>query len=620
MTAYAYRPHSTQGGQSCPRQSTICACSTTDDQHLADLLRAGFTADTATFLSDLHAASRCRAQAAFLSFDAKRQMPTVRSVHLGKMASYLAAEGDAARDTYVSLQRFAGPRKSENLVELNCLALDLDYYAKDSQWRSRVGEDPQRVVDSFLALCDMEGIPQPSLVTHSHGLQAVWLFDRPVPAKAQVRWKLAQKELIGRFADYGADMKCCDATRVFRLPGTRNSKNNGLCRIVHRATDDADAGCVVRYSFEFLAEALLPYARWECERHKKERATQQQRRLPRPQLRRTIRATETTRRMAYFGYVARDLAKLIELRGGMPAGMRMHALFYLAVSHLHSGLVGIDELPERAKIWAHRIDPQWRPQETALKTVIEKAQRARQGETVSYAGKAWSPLYTPKRQTLIETFAISPEEQQQLTTLRCADLSGQERHNALRRVHPDRPQARISAERAERAERARALRAAGKTIADIAAALCVSPSTVHRYLKPVQPPPETEQQPPQPSKTAEVEALGFSRIADPALDYGGASPRDGGSGRSPQHSSSIFSSGPRRSGAPGNAPPRPRPPAVLVPDRELLTVVPEGPFVGFIPGPRAYLQAQFWQKRRRWPTAEELDALVEALGVPLASG
>ena len=618
MTAYAYRPHSTQGGRSCPRQSTICACSTTDDQHLAELLRAGFTADTAVFLSDLHAASRCRAQAAFLSFDAKRRTPSVRSVHLGKMAAYLAAEGDAARDTYVSLQRFAGPRKSENLLELSCLALDLDYYAEDSQWRSRVGEDPQRVVDSFLALCDMEGIPQPSLVTHAHGLQAVWLFDRPVPAKAQVRWKLAQKELIGRFADYGADPKCSDVSRVFRLPGTRNSKNGQLCRIVHRTTDAA--GMVVRYNFEYLAEMLLPHARWECERHKKERAAQQQRRLSRPQLHRTIRGTETTRRTAYFTYVARDLAKLIELRGGMPVGMRMRMLFSLAVSHLHAGLVGIDELPERAKIWAKRIDPEWQPQETALKTVIEKAQRARQGETVIYGSQSWSPLYTPKRQTVIETFAISPEEQQQLTTLRCADLSGQERHNALRRVHPDRPQARISAERTERAERARALRSEGKTIADIAAALGVSASTVHRYLKTESSTPETELQPPQPSKTVEVGASGFSRIADPALDYGEASPRDGGSGRSPQHSGHIFSSGPRRSGAPGNTFPRPRPPAVLVPDRELLTVGPEGAFADFIPGSRGYLQVQFWQKRRRWPTAEELDALVEALGVPSTSG
>ena len=620
MTAYAYRLHSTQGGQSCPRQSTICACSTTDDQHLADLLRAGFTTDTATFLRDLHPASRCRAQAAFLSFDAKRQMPAVRSVHLGKLASYLAAEGDAARDTYISLQRFAGPRKSENLLELSCLALDLDYYSQDSQWRARVGEDPQRVVDSFLALCDMEGIPRPSLVTHSHGLQALWIFERPVPAQAQVRWKRAQKELISRFAAYGADNKCSDVARVFRLPGTRNSKNGEICRIVHRTTDTD--GAVVRYNFEFMTEVLLPHARWECARRKKEReerAAQQQRRLPRP-LRRTIRGTETTRRRAYFSYVARDLLELIERRGGMPEGMRMHALFYLAVSHLHAGLVDIDVLPERAKLWTKLIDPQWRPQETALKTVIEKAQRARQGETVTYAGKAWSPLYTPKRRTLIDLFAISPEEQQQLTTLRCADLSGQERHNALRRRFPDRPQARISEERKERAERARALRQDGKTIAEIAVALGVSVSTVHRYLKPVQPPPETEQ----PHETTEggIEegALGFSRIADPALDYGGASPRDGGSGRSPHLPSPTFSSGPRRSGALGNVRPRPRPPAVLVPDRELLRVAPERPVADFIPGPRGYLKLQFWQKRRRWPTSEELDALVEALGLSRSPG
>ena len=70
-----------------------------------------------------------------------------------------------------------------------------------------------------------EGIPPASLVVHSgRGLYLKWLLKSPLPQAALPRWNAVQRELVSRLADFGADPKARDASRVLRLVATCNTK------------------------------------------------------------------------------------------------------------------------------------------------------------------------------------------------------------------------------------------------------------------------------------------------------------------------------------------------------------------------------------------------------------
>ncbi|MBD4921508.1 replication protein, partial [Xanthomonas citri pv. citri] len=68
-----------------------------------------------------------------------------------------------------------------------------------------------------------------------------------------------------------------DASRVLRLVNTVNTKSGNVCRVVHIET--GQDGEPIRYGFEYLAEALLPVARWTVEQQRRDRAERRQLKL-----------------------------------------------------------------------------------------------------------------------------------------------------------------------------------------------------------------------------------------------------------------------------------------------------------------------------------------------------
>ncbi|MCD7032573.1 replication protein, partial [Escherichia coli] len=53
-----------------------------------------------------------------------------------------------------------------------------------------------------------------------------------------------------------------------------NSKSGEVCRVIH--VEQGPDGEPIRYNFEYLAEALLPVARWDIEADRKARADRRQ--------------------------------------------------------------------------------------------------------------------------------------------------------------------------------------------------------------------------------------------------------------------------------------------------------------------------------------------------------
>ncbi|MFD1342957.1 hypothetical protein [Litorisediminicola beolgyonensis] len=149
--------------------------------------------------------------------------------------------------TYLTLNRFNGPRDGCRLAQLNALYLDLDVHRLPGS-----NQPHEHWVEKLHMELDAKSIPRPSVVIFTgRGLAAIWLID-PLPKKARARWSACLSCLIGLFKHLGADSACSDAPRVFRVPGTTNLKAGAEVRTID--------GTLLRYPFDALADRIFEAA------------------------------------------------------------------------------------------------------------------------------------------------------------------------------------------------------------------------------------------------------------------------------------------------------------------------------------------------------------------------
>lgn len=331
---------------------------------------------------------------------------------------------DKTRDTWISQAEFMRPnRRVVNLSRLGLLFADLDTY----RIPALAGRDPEKLAASVLYFCAEEGVPAPSMLIYSgRGIQAKWLLEGTIPRQALPRWNACQRYLVDRLAHIGADPMAKDASRVLRTVETVNSKSGEVCRVVH-VTNGID-GQPIRYNFEYMAEALLPTARWTIEQQRQEQG--QRRATKKPFL--LVPGGKADNLRGFSGRQLawdrlEDLRKLAELRGGVVEGQRMQHLFWRLNFLLLSGATNSKHMYHEAAALARELDPQWNSRSKELMTLFSKAKAYEAGEKVSFGGKEHTPLYTPKNDTLINLFRITPEEQQQLKTI-VSQAEAAERH------------------------------------------------------------------------------------------------------------------------------------------------------------------------------------------------
>ena len=337
---------------------------------------------------------------------------------------------DTTRDTWLSQAEFIRPnRRVVNLARIGLLFTDLDTY--NQPWAQ--GRTPEQIAASVLFHCDQEGIPRPSILVFSgRGLQAKWLLEGTLPRQALPRWNACQRHLIDRLAPLGADPAAKDASRVLRLVNTVNSKSGEICRVMHvQMGHDGDP---IRYNFEYLAEQLLPVARWDIEHQRKERIERRQLKLL-PGKKQTGLRGFSGRQLAWDRL--EDLRRLAALRGGVSEGERMQHLFWRINFLLLSGATNSALMYHEAAALSKELDPSWGYRSKELMTLYSKAKAHEAGEKVELAGKTYSPLYTPKNDTLINLFRITDDEQRKLRTLISPDISRErdrQRKEAQRRA------------------------------------------------------------------------------------------------------------------------------------------------------------------------------------------
>ncbi|QPO22706.1 replication protein [Pseudomonas sp. Y39-6] len=423
-----------------------------------------------------------RTRAGFFSLLVDSQGEKRQSSHrLADMPKVLSLL-DKKRDTWMSQAEFIRPnRRVVNLLRLGLLFADLDTY----RIPALAGRDPEKLAASVLYFCAEEGVPAPSMLIYSgRGIQAKWLLEGTIPRQALPRWNACQRYLVDRLAHIGADPMAKDASRVLRTVETVNSKSGEVCRVVH-VTNGID-GQPIRYNFEYMAEALLPTARWTIEQQRQGQG--QRRATKKPFL--LVPGGKADNLRGFSGRQLawdrlEDLRKLAELRGGVVEGQRMQHLFWRLNFLLLSGATNSKQMYHEAAALARELDPQWNSRSKELMTLFSKAKAYEAGEKVSFGGKDYAPLYTPKNDTLINLFGITADEQHQLKTI----VSRVEAAERDRRRHELRRRAAGSVDRQTyldtakaKQTQAQALRREGLSVRAIAKLMGVSVMAVSRYI------------------------------------------------------------------------------------------------------------------------------------------
>ena len=305
-----------------------------------------------------------------------------------------------AHDAWITQATFRLPnRRAVNLRTVGLLFADLDTYRRPGL----SGKTPEEQLSLLLVFCEQEGMPPPSIVLYSgRGLQAKWLLDEALGPVSLFEWNEMELALVRLLEPFAADLAARDVSRVLRVDRTTNTKSGQRVRVIYVAGDPP-----ARYSVEDLSAALRigePPPSSAGRRVILQKAT-----IALPQ-------SVVFRRLNWFRLY--DLRALWKGRGGVPVGFRELTLFHELCFLLHAEPGRVVDLWKEAQALASQIDPRGNFYRRGdLSTVYRKAQETRHGQQVEYQGRMYPPLYTPKNQTLIDLFQITPEEEQGLRTI-----------------------------------------------------------------------------------------------------------------------------------------------------------------------------------------------------------
>lgn len=397
---------------------------------------------------------------------------------MGQLGEFYRA-CDLTRDVYLSQAEFIRPSRLKiDVARIAVNFIDLDYY--NTQWR---GHTPEKLAVALLIHCNDHGILPPSaIISSGRGLNCKWYFESPIPRRALLRWDAVQTELVAKFADFGADPKAKDASRVLRLEHSVNSKCGKTVEIINPFGREPHL-----YDFEALARELLPWDRKGIRDKQTERKLQLETKRHHtkqvgdkhyPGLRPLSTAQLCWDRLA-------DLRTLAALRGGVQHGQRDTFLF-LAGCFL-AWTVEPEQLQASIEQIALEFAPGFSVSEVRgyTSSVIKRAQDAKKGEQIIWQGHSCDPRYRFKNCTLIELLQITPAEEQQLQTI-ISDAE-KRRRDANRHRQKRRMQGAVARETylqaaEDRKASARLMRAQGMSVEQIAAMLDVSRRTAFNYL------------------------------------------------------------------------------------------------------------------------------------------
>ncbi|XZM68816.1 DNA-binding response regulator (plasmid) [Clostridium perfringens] len=279
----------------------------------------------------------------------------------------------SGENIYITPNTFYKPcRRLENIKELKCLFIDLDYY--------KTGKSKEQILMDLEENYFNKKVPIPNYVIDSgRGMYLIWNINA-VPSKALPLWKSIQDYLYNQLKELGADRQALDATRILRVPGSKNSKSDTVVSIV----DEYD----YVYDLREIQDGFLP----ELKPYEKKKG--------RPRKVNFI----FRERSLYYGRI-QDIIKLCELREYDLKGHRELILFLYRYY-----LCSFSEDTQKALADVLELNGMFRV--PLRKNEVIKATRSAER---CYLDK--NKQYKYKNDTLIELLEINEEEQKYMTII-----------------------------------------------------------------------------------------------------------------------------------------------------------------------------------------------------------
>ena len=435
--------------------------------------------------------------------------PQQQSHRLEYLSSALGGV-DPTMDTWITQNEFFKPnRRMVNVWRLLMAFVDLDTYKVPSL----ANLSPMALVDGLLRHCENIRLPEPSIIVFSgNGLQAKWLFDKPLPQMALPRWQRVQQELCRQFLPFGADARARDVSRVLRVVGTQNSSGGEFARVVHEARTPTMGGLrlesgLIGHDFEVFQDTVLPVNRQALEALTREREEQsliwQAEKAGRDAIRAqwvSIPGGKSDEKRSYPNlrpFVPSELAwarvgdirTLARLRGwteGAPSGER-NLLILLCGCFLAQAVI-VPRLHEELCELALEFAPTWTSADvrSCASSVYARADAARQGKRFKFGDRLVDPRYYWTNARLLHELNITASEQPHLKTI----ISPHEkvRRAKVKRLDIERaagvrPRAAYLADGKRKRDAARCLHAQGMSFPAIASELKISVGAAHGYCK-----------------------------------------------------------------------------------------------------------------------------------------
>ena len=283
------------------------------------------------------------------------------------------------KDVYISQNTFNNrSRRLTHLKELKALYIDIDCYKVNLS----------KEATKYFLENDLYGqIPVPNMLIDSgRGLYYIIFLENTV-AEDLPKWQLIEKYLYEKLKDLGADNKALDATRVLRVVGSTNSKNNELVKVI----DTYD----YQYTLDEIIENYIPEVIQERKEKQKPKGVRKKGR------KKKFVSLFNLYNLYYTRF--KDIKKLVEIRNYEMTGYREITLFliryFLNVYHGDDDLV-MEEVIEINNSFTEPLE---------INEVFNATRSGAIGATES--------VYKYSNDKLIKLLDITPSEQKEMATI-----------------------------------------------------------------------------------------------------------------------------------------------------------------------------------------------------------